>query len=131
MRLAPFSILTAILSVSVSRFRFNSFLCCLQVFTTVGTEDIKNFLLQRFPQLKPENILNSRSSSFEPEIMKLTGGRGVNMVLNSLAGDKLQASVRTLAKHGRFLEIGKFDLSNNTALGMSDQGFSQNSWSDE
>ena len=102
-----------------------------QVFTTVGTEDKKNFLLQRFPQLKPENILNSRSSSFESEIMKLTGGRGVNIVLNSLAGDKLQASVRTLAKHGRFLEIGKFDLSNNTALGMSDQGFSLNPWSDE
>lgn len=52
--------------------------------------------------------------------MKLTGGQGVAMVLNSLAGDLLQASVRTLAKHGRFLEIGKFDLSNNTALGMCD-----------
>ena len=66
----------------------------LQVFTTVGTEDKKNFLLQRFPQLKPENILNSRSSSFEPEIMKLTGGRGVNMVLNSLAGEIGRASCR-------------------------------------
>ena len=39
------------------------------------------------------------------------------MVLNSLAEEKLQASLRLLAQHGRFLEIGKFDLSNNTALG--------------
>ncbi|CAG7824088.1 unnamed protein product, partial [Allacma fusca] len=30
----------------------------------------------------------------------------------------LEASVRCLAKYGRFLEIGKFDLFNNTALGM-------------
>lgn len=42
---------------------------------------------------------------------------GVDIVLNSLAEEKLQASLRVLAQHGRFLEIGKFDLSNNTALG--------------
>lgn len=42
---------------------------------------------------------------------------GVDIVLNSLAEEKLQASLRVLAQNGRFLEIGKFDLSNNTALG--------------
>ena len=42
---------------------------------------------------------------------------GVDVVLNSLSEDKMQASIRVLAQHGRFLEIGKFDLSNNTALG--------------
>ena len=48
-----------------------------------------------------------------------TNGQGVNMVLNSLAEEKLQASLRCLARHGRFLEIGKYDLSNNTPLGMA------------
>ena len=43
---------------------------------------------------------------------------GVDIVLNSLAEEKLQASVRTLAMHGKFLEIGKFDLFKNSALGM-------------
>lgn len=43
---------------------------------------------------------------------------GVDVVLNSLAEEKLQASVRCLARHGRFLEIGKYDLSNNTPLGQ-------------
>ena len=38
-------------------------------------------------------------------------------MLNSLAEDKLQASVRVLANHGKFLEIGKVDLANNSALG--------------
>lgn len=42
---------------------------------------------------------------------------GVDVVLNSLAEEKLQASLRCLARHGRFLEIGKYDLSNNTPLG--------------
>ena len=49
--------------------------------------------------------------------MKETKGRGVDLVLNSLAGESLQASVRCLAKDGRFLEIGKLDLSHNSALG--------------
>ncbi|XP_042072135.1 fatty acid synthase-like, partial [Haplochromis burtoni] len=44
---------------------------------------------------------------------------GVDVVLNSLAEEKLQASVRCLARHARFLEIGKYDLSNNTPLGMA------------
>lgn len=44
---------------------------------------------------------------------------GVDVVLNSLAEEKLQASIRCLARHGRFLEIGKYDLSNNSPLGES------------
>ncbi|KAH7955317.1 hypothetical protein HPB52_000277 [Rhipicephalus sanguineus] len=44
---------------------------------------------------------------------------GVDLVLNSLAEDKLQASIRCLATHGRFLEIGKVDMSNDSPLKMS------------
>ena len=46
-------------------------------------------------------------------------GRGVDIVLNSLAHEMLQASLRCLARHGRFLEIGKVDLAQNSSLGMS------------
>jgi fatty acid synthase len=49
--------------------------------------------------------------------MSETNGRGVDIVLNSLAEEKLQASVRCLAPRGRFLEIAKFDLVNNNLLG--------------
>ena len=49
--------------------------------------------------------------------MSETNGRGVNLVLNSLSQQKLQASVRCLALGGRFLQIGKFDLNNNSRLG--------------
>lgn len=47
-----------------------------------------------------------------------TNGEGVDYVLNSLAEDKLHASVRCLGRGGTFLEIGKFDLANDTKLGL-------------
>ena len=68
-------------------------------------------------QLNDHNIGNSRDTSFEQLVMSETNGRGVDLVLNSLAEEKLQASVRCLAPVGRFLEIGKFDLENNSYLG--------------
>ncbi|XP_058792836.1 fatty acid synthase [Phymastichus coffea] len=90
-----------------------------KVFTTVGSQEKRDFLKKTFPQLNDRNIGNSRDTSFEQLILNETDGRGVDLILNSLAGEKLQASVRCLAIGGRFLEIGKFDLSNNAALGMS------------
>lgn len=91
----------------------------LTVFTTVGTKEKREYLKQRFPQLKDRHIGNSRDCSFEQMIMRETHGLGVDIILNSLAEEKLQASVRCLGMNGRFLEIGKFDLSNNSPLGMS------------
>lgn len=48
-----------------------------------------------------------------------TNGKGVDYVLNSLAEDKLAASVRCLGYNGVFLEIGKFDIFNNNKLDMA------------
>lgn len=66
-----------------------------------------------------ENIGNSRDCSFEFMIQTRTNGRGVDYVLNSLAEEKLIASVRCLAKNGTFLEIGKFDIMNNNKLDLA------------
>uniref|UniRef100_A0A915D6Q3 Fatty acid synthase n=1 Tax=Ditylenchus dipsaci TaxID=166011 RepID=A0A915D6Q3_9BILA len=76
-----------------------------EVYTTVSTDEKRDFLKAMFPQLKDENFADSR--------------KGVDVVLNSLAHEMLQASVRCLAQHGRFLEIGKVDLAQNAALGMA------------
>ncbi|CAN8007233.1 unnamed protein product, partial [Ixodes pacificus] len=89
------------------------------VFTTVSSQEKREFLKRRFPQLQDRNFANSRDLSFEEHILRETEGRGLDLVLNSLAEEKLQASVRCLATHGRFLEIGKFDLSQNNGLGMA------------
>ncbi|XP_008826418.1 fatty acid synthase [Nannospalax galili] len=90
-----------------------------RVFTTVGSAEKRAYLQARFPQLDDTSFANSRDTSFEQHVLRHTGGKGVDLVLNSLAEEKLQASVRCLAQHGRFLEIGKFDLSNNHPLGMA------------
>ncbi|XP_067207292.1 fatty acid synthase-like [Linepithema humile] len=90
-----------------------------QVFTTVGTAEKRKFIRKLFPAIPDEHIGNSRDTSFEQMIMKQTNGRGVDIVLNSLAEEKLIASVRCLARRGRFLEIGKFDILSNNPLSMS------------
>lgn len=90
-----------------------------RVFTTVGSAEKKAYLQARFPQLSETSFANSRDTSFEQHVLRHTAGKGVDLVLNSLAEEKLQASLRCLAQHGRFLEIGKYDLSNNHLLGMA------------
>lgn len=90
----------------------------LEVFTTVSTEEKKAFLLSEFPQLNAKNIGNSRDTSFEKMVLLRTKGKGVDYVLNSLAEEKLQASIRCLGQGGKFLEIGKFDMANDTKIGL-------------
>lgn len=92
----------------------------LDVFTTVSTEEKKNFLLNEFPQLKAEHIGNSRDTSFEDMVMTQTNGKGVDYVLNSLAEEKLRTSVRCLGQGGIFLEIGKFDMASDNKLGLGE-----------
>lgn len=82
----------------------------LEIFTTVGSDEKKKFIMELFPQLLEENIGNSHDTSFEDMIMDRTNGKGVNYVLNSLIDDKLQASVRCLALNGTFLEVGRYDM---------------------
>ncbi|CAH2098691.1 unnamed protein product [Euphydryas editha] len=91
----------------------------LEVFTTVGTQEKRNFIKKLYPQIKDSHIGNSRDTSFEDMIKEQTNGKGVDLVLNSLSDDKLQASVRCLGYRGRFLEIGKIDISNNTPIDMN------------
>ncbi|MET8981426.1 SDR family NAD(P)-dependent oxidoreductase [Streptomyces sp. NPDC004539] len=60
--------------------------------------------------LPAERIGNSRDLSFVPAVRAATGGRGVDIVLNSLAGEFVDASLRLLVPDGRFVEMGKTDL---------------------
>ena len=85
------------------------------VYTTCGSQRKRDYLASHFPDLiEPENkIFNSRDITFEEDIMKATFGQGVDVVLNSLSEEKLQASLRCLAENGRFLEIGKVDFVRN------------------
>jgi len=89
-----------------------------EVFTTVGTSEKRKFIRKNFPSIPDDHIGCSRDTSFEQMVFQKTNGNGVNIVLNSLAEEKLHASLRCLALGGRFLEIGKFDILADTSIGM-------------
>src|SRR5947209_200161 len=57
-----------------------------------------------------DHIGDSRSLEFEDKFRAATGGRGVDVVLDSLAGDFVDASLRLVAPGGVFLEMGKTDI---------------------
>ncbi|GAB3874926.1 hypothetical protein GCM10027610_144460 [Dactylosporangium cerinum] len=60
--------------------------------------------------LDDAHIASSRDLDFEATFRAATGGRGVDVVLNSLAGPFVDASLRLLAPGGRFSEMGKADV---------------------
>lgn len=87
------------------------------VFVTVGSSEKRSFLMQHY-SLPANRILYSRDTSFASAVRALTEGEGVDVVLNSLAGDLLRESWNCLAPFGRFIEIGKADITKNTRLEM-------------
>ncbi|KAI1826121.1 reducing type I polyketide synthase 10 [Xylaria intraflava] len=88
-----------------------------EVFTTVSTDEKRDYLTRSFG-IKPSNIFSSRDTSFLEGILAATAGRGVDVVLNSLTGDQLHATWKCVAEFGRFVEIGKVDLSTAGRLEM-------------
>jgi acyl transferase domain-containing protein/acyl carrier protein len=73
------------------------------VFATAGSAEKRAFL----KQLGVEHVFDSRSLAFREQVLAVTGGAGVNVVLNSLAGDFIRASFDVVARDGCFLEVGK------------------------
>lgn len=57
-----------------------------------------------------DHIGDSRTCEFEEKFLAVTEGRGVDVVLDSLAGEFVDASLRLLVRGGRFLEMGKTDI---------------------
>ncbi|KAL4942703.1 hypothetical protein BDV06DRAFT_235237 [Aspergillus oleicola] len=88
-----------------------------EIFITVSTDEKKQYLVDRFG-LNPFHIFSSRDSSFLDGVLAATGGKGVDVVLNSLTGDQLHASWKCCARFGRFVEIGKMDLTTAGRLQM-------------
>lgn len=91
----------------------------LEIFTTVGSAEKRAHLRKLFPQIPETHIGSSRDSSFELMVSRHTNGEGVDAVLNSLAGELLEAGMRLVRRHGHFLEIGKYDMAENNRLGMA------------
>lgn len=87
------------------------------IFVTVGTDDKKDFLSKTYG-ISESNIFSSRNPDFMYGIKTLTGGHGVDVVVNSLAGEALKCSWDCIAPFGRFVEVGKKDIYNFGSLPM-------------
>lgn len=91
------------------------------IFVTVSTPEKKKFVVDTYG-VDPNHIFSSRDPSFATDIMSATGGRGVDVVLNSLSGELLEESWNCVAHLGRFIEIGKRDIQANKYLQMENFG---------
>ncbi|TJZ58917.1 SDR family NAD(P)-dependent oxidoreductase [Streptomyces piniterrae] len=86
-----------------------------KVIASAGTP-AKRELLQL---LGADHVLDSRSLHFGDEVKQLTDGAGVDVVLNSLAGEAMVRSLELLKPQGRFLELGKRDFLADNSLPLS------------
>lgn len=85
-----------------------------EIYATGGSDEKRDFL--RLSGV--DHIYDSRSLAFADQILAQTGGTGVDVVLNSLAGEAINRNFHVLKPFGRFLELGKRDFYENTKIGL-------------
>ena len=88
--------------------------CGAEIYATAGTDEKRDFLRL----LGMDNVYDSRSLTFADEILLQTGGKGIDVVLNSLSGEAINRNLKVLSPFGRFLELGKRDFYENTRIGL-------------
>jgi polyketide synthase 1/15 len=87
--------------------------CGVEVFVTASRGKWDTLRAMGFDE---DHIGDSRTLGFEEKFLSVTEGRGVDVVLNSLAGEFVDASLRLLARGGRFIEMGKTDIRDAQAI---------------
>ncbi|KAI0849455.1 putative polyketide synthase [Daldinia vernicosa] len=88
-----------------------------EIYVTAGSQE-KQDLIRREHDIPVERIFNSRDASFAPAVLAATKGRGVDVVLNSLIGPLLQASLGAIAPLGHLIEIGKGEIEANSLVAL-------------
>ncbi|KAF1981618.1 hypothetical protein K402DRAFT_425261 [Aulographum hederae CBS 113979] len=87
------------------------------IYATVSSHEKRKIVMEQFG-IPEEHIFSSRDLSFVKGVMRVTNGKGVDVILNSLAGEALRRSWDCIACFGRFIEIGKRDIYSNGRLEM-------------
>jgi len=85
-----------------------------EVFATAGADEKREFVRL----LGVNRVFDSRSLAFADGVRACTNGEGVDIVLNSLAGEAMVRGIDTLRPFGRFLELGKRDFYENSQIGL-------------
>lgn len=78
-----------------------------KIIATAGSKRKQNYLRS----LGIEHIFNSRNTNYGDEVLKITNGRGVNVVLNSLTSEGFKEATLKACAHGaRFIEMSKLSI---------------------
>jgi NADPH:quinone reductase-like Zn-dependent oxidoreductase len=85
-----------------------------RIFATAGSPEKREFLASK----GIETPMDSRTTEFGDVIMNMTGGKGVDLVLNTLSGDAMLKGLEILSPFGRFIQVDKKDIAMNTLLPM-------------
>lgn len=88
-----------------------------EIYVTVGNEEERSFLKETFA-INEHRIFSSQTTNFAREIKRATGSRGIDLIVNSLAGELLDESWRICADNGTMVEIGRKDMINRHYLSM-------------
>lgn len=83
-----------------------------EVIATAGSAS-KRALLET---LGVKHVIDSRRGDFADAVMELTNRKGVDVVLNALAGEAIPMGLSCLSEFGRFIEIGKRDIYSNSRI---------------
>ena len=94
-----------------------------EIYATAGNEEKRRFLINTFG-ISTSNIFTSRSAVFAAELMEVTNGEGVDVIINSLSGDLLEESWGCIRDGGTMVELGKRDIIERNYLPM--EPFSRN-----
>lgn len=86
----------------------------LNIIATAGTQEKRDFL----GMMGVDHVFDSRKNTYADQILEVTQGKGVDIVLNSLAGEAIDLNLSVLKPFGRFLELGKRDFFENSKIGL-------------
>lgn len=88
-----------------------------EIYATAGTPEKTRILVEEFG-LDEDHIFSSRELSATAEIMRVTGSKGVDVILSSATSDQMHETWKCIAPMGRFLEVGRMDVHGNGHLSM-------------
>ncbi len=87
-----------------------------KILVTAGTEEKRNYM----QSMGFDAPMSSRTLSFADEILERTDGKGVDVILNTLAGEAANKGIKILKTFGRFLQIDKKDIAQNKSIELGD-----------
>ncbi|MET7394197.1 amino acid adenylation domain-containing protein [Dactylosporangium sp. NPDC005572] len=90
-----------------------------EVFATAGPPKWATLRGMGIPE---DHVASSRTCDFKDRFLDVTAGAGVDVVLDSLAGEFVDASLDLLPRGGQFIELGKTDIRDSATVAQTHPG---------